>query len=45
MAGVPEPRRPRCLIHHVLHVSCPECMQQLRAERDAAQKRLDQAAR
>jgi hypothetical protein len=43
--SVPAPRTPKCTTHHVLHVSCPDCMEQLRAEREAAAKRLDKAAR
>lgn len=45
MASIPQPRAPRCLIHHVWHASCADCCEQRKAERQAADQRLKQAAK
>lgn len=46
MAGIPEPRQPRCLIHHVWMSRCTDCADQRRAQQATADRaRLEQATR
>ena len=42
---VPQPRKPKCYVHHIWHASCPDCTEQRKAEREQAAKRLEQATR
>lgn len=45
MPSVPEPRKPRCLRHHVHLASCEDCQAEMHAAREEAAKRLDEAGR
>lgn len=40
MASIPQPRAPRCVIHHVFMANCAMCVEQRKAEREAAKQRL-----
>jgi hypothetical protein len=45
MAAIPEPRKPRCTRHHIWMAGCQDCHDQHIAEREEAQRRLDQGTR
>ena len=40
MPSIPTPRTPKCYVHHIHLASCPDCMAQQKAEREAAKERL-----
>lgn len=41
MTGIPAPRQPICLHHHVWMAGCNDCHAQRTAEQDAARQRLE----